>query len=243
MAGIVSGLVDGLYLIFYDSETDELLERFAFEFQLDDTVHIVNASGEGAAGASSASDGSAFAQGGANAYAKGSRSNSSNSARVGVDERQELERKIQELERSLRDVLLKIVSLDGTDMGRKRGQANFSPSVTFKLCLHTVGDPSQSSSPSSPSSKNSTRPKCPELEEATSQGKWFRADSESCSFRRPTVETGTPEEENALMTSATPSDQSSSRRGECVTRPLKSINVPSCGLNLQLMVEFLPTSY
>ena len=58
-----------------------------------------------------------------------------------VNEREELEKKIQELDRSLRDVLLKVVSLNGTDLGRiisKRGQGNFSASATFKLCTLRV---------------------------------------------------------------------------------------------------------
>lgn len=183
VSGIVSGLIDGLYLIFYDAETDILLERYALEFQLDETVKIVE-------------------------------SQSAHGDAQDVNEREELEKKIQELERSLRDVLLKVVSLNGTDLGRKRGQGNFSASTTFKLCLHTV----EASSP-----VNAPNGQCPELDEAMREGKWFRADSESCSF------------DNSSITAP---DMIDGGGTGSLTRPLKSINVPSCGLKLQLLIEF-----
>jgi hypothetical protein len=50
VSGIVSGLIDGLYLIFYDAETDILLERYALEFQLDETVKIVESQSAHGAG-------------------------------------------------------------------------------------------------------------------------------------------------------------------------------------------------
>ena len=45
---------------------------------------------------------------------------------------------VQELQRSLRDVLLKIISMEGAtgSLGRKWGRTNFSGTTRFQLCLH-----------------------------------------------------------------------------------------------------------
>jgi len=184
---IISGSVDGLYLLLYDEQTDELLERFAFEFQLEDTVKIIESHVQNAT------------------------------------EREELEGKVQQLERSLRDVLLKVVSLDGTELGRKRGQRQFTGSATFKLCLHTVQDNETAGS------DNSQMRACPELDEAMKEGAWFRSDSESCQFNSTPSIIDTGDGEYGV-------DMNNSRGS--LTRPLKSINVPSCGLRLELLMEF-----
>lgn len=190
--GIFSGAIDGLYLIIYDAETENMLERYAFEFDLDDTVKITQSSVT------------------VNA--------------PGKDERgEELEVKIQELERSLRDVLLRIVSLDGTELGRKRGQRQFDDNSTFKLCLHAAQGNESNTSIGANSNENFTQQsQCTELEDAMRDGKWFRADSQSCCFMNTTNnEVGATDENN---------------QGS-LTRPLKNVDVPSCGLRMQLLME------
>lgn len=53
-------------------------------------------------------------------------------------------------------------------------------------------------------------------------GKWFRADSQSCCFMKTTNnEVGATDENN---------------QGS-LTRPLKNVDVPSCGLRMQLLME------
>ena len=231
--GIVSGRVDGVYLIIYDEgngggnsigvENEHgLLERFVMEFDLDDIVHI--ASGD-------------------------DRKLSGGRGRM---ERDELDAKIQELERSLRDVLLKVVSLDGTDLGRKRGRAQFPPSATSKLCLHTPNESSMSLSMGGNSecdggtSGNTTERNqqihCPELDQAITDGAWFRADSESCSFANNASNVGIDGGSNGFIDTG---DEDGSNGAVdkangigSVIRPLKSVNVPSCGLRIQLMAEF-----
>ena len=188
--GILSGVVDGMHLVIYDTATDELMERYSMEFQLDETFQAV-------------------VQFSSAAYSEGH----------DTKEARGMEQKMQELERSLRDMLLKVVSLEGTNLGSStRGQADFTDSTTFKLCLHSAkADEDESSS--SPGSNSSI--KCLELDEAMKEGKWFRADSLSCSFG----DSSTP---TMMDVDGTKS----------LTRPLKSIDVHSCGLKAQLFMEF-----
>lgn len=190
--GIVSGVIDGMHLVIYDTATDELMERYSMEFQLDETFQ-------------------AIIQFSSAAHSEGH----------DTKEGREIEQKMQELERSLRDMLLKVVSLEGTNLGSStRGKAGFTftDSTTFKLCLHSAKASEEESSP--PSASNSSR-NCLELDEAMKEGKWFRADSLSCSFG----DSSTP---TMMDVDGTKS----------LTRPLKSINVHSCGLKAQLFMEF-----
>lgn len=211
--GIISGTVEGVYIILYDSQTDELLERYAVEFQMDEMVNIVNSN-----------DG------------RGSIQSSTSTKDTNARERDLLEEKVQHLERALRDVLLKMSSLDGTDLGRRRGHATFSSSSTFKLCVRTRRqDEDADASSASLSNQTPTTAICPELEGAMKEGTWFRSDAESCSFTSVAPDII---DDDANMGSRHSNTGDVTNKAGCVTRPLKNVNVPSCGIQLQLLMEF-----
>eukprot|EP00979_Chaetoceros_neogracilis_P013233 scaffold3742_cov267-Chaetoceros_neogracile.AAC.5 len=225
--GIIAGAIEGLYIILYDAQTDEMLERYAVEFQIEDTVKMMIE----------------------NHHRQGGTSNSAGRKQEdGVtSERELLEEKVEQLKRSLRDVLLKITSLDGTDLGRKRGHKPFSSTSTFKLCLRTKKDDDDSVG------GQSGMTICPELEGAMREGTWFRSDAESCTFPVAPPDVGNDDDDNddddggidMNMSSSSGSNQPASgtisstmNKVGSLTRPLKSVNVPSCGLQLQLLMEF-----
>jgi len=207
--GIISGTVEGIYIILYDSQTDEMLERYAIEFQMDETVDISNANGTSIGIQSSTKD-------------------------INTRERDLLEEKVQQLERALRDVLLKMSSLDGTDLGRKRGHAQFSSSSTFKLCVRTKTEDADAGSLSN---EVPTMAICPELEGAMKEGTWFRSDAESCSFPSAAPDI-IDDDVDANMGSIDTNTGHVTNKAGSLTRPLKCVNVPSCGLQLQLLMEF-----
>lgn len=208
--GIISGTVEGVYIILYDSQTDEMLERYAIDFQIDETVNIANSNGKS--------------------------SIQSSTKDTNTRERDLLEEKVQQLERALRDVLLKMSSLDGTDLGRRRGHAKFSSSSTFKLCVRTKRqDEDAHADVGSLSNQIPMTAICPELEGAMKEGTWFRSDAESCSFpsAAPAII-----DDDANMGSIHSNNGDVTNKAGSVTRPLKSVNVPSCGIQLQLLMEF-----
>jgi hypothetical protein len=93
-------------------------------------------------------------------------------------------------------------------------------------------------------------PICPELEGAMREGTWFRSDAESCSFPVAPPDVGNDDDDDdggidMNMSSSSGSNQPASgtisstmNKVGSLTRPLKSVNVPSCGLQLQLLMEF-----
>lgn len=192
--GIISGIVDELSIIMYDSQTDKLLERYTFEFDLDESVKIAEM-------------------------------DSSTIGPATVSERKLLDEVLLSLERSLRDVLLRVVTLDGTDLGRrKRGEKRFSPSATFKICVHTKILEGRNTECNNGSSVVG---KYPELQGAIEEGKWLMADEGNCNFSNKS--------NNVANNNVHENDQEAG----FVMRPLKSVNVPSCGMNIQLLMERL----
>jgi len=143
--------------------------------------------------------------------------------------------KVQELQRSLRDVLLKIISMEGSSssIGRRRGQTNFSGTTTFKLCLHcrsaTADMEGVEGGECDLMEGEDLLEKCPELSTAMEGGKWFKSDTESCQFGDGGVS-------NNLDCSDNTGDGDRSKT-HSVTRPIKSVYVPSCGLRMQLLME------
>ena len=131
--------------------------------------------------------------------------------------------KIPKLEQSLRNVLLKFLSLDGTNLGRKRGHKTFSGNTTFKLCLHTASDKIQveedGMNRSTTDMESGTS--CPELSAALEEGKWFISEPDFCQIKS---------KEQA-------SNPESSRSQNSMTRPLKSVHIP--GFEMQILMEFL----
>jgi len=147
--------------------------------------------------------------------------------------------KVQELQRSLRDVLLKIISMEGStsSIGRRRGQTNFTGTTTFKLCLHcrsattpvTIDVEGVEGDDCNLVEGEDLLEKCPELSTAMEGGKWFKSDAESCQFGDGGVS-------NNLDCSDKTGDGDRSKT-HSVTRPIKSVYVPSCGLRMQLLME------
>lgn len=218
---IVNGFIDGLYLIFYDEASGVLFERYGFEFDLCEATSIHEFNGD---------DGSLFA---------------STSAKTAItSEKEDVAYKVQELERSLRDVLLSIISLDGTNMGRKRGRTNFTDTTTFKICLHTKeidNDGNNATSQMTPNSassfdnNNKNNEFCPELKDAIESGQWLRSDTESCQ-----LSSRIDSNKNTTGTETTGGIDAFNRSkeiGGCITRPLKSLNAPSCGIKMQVMID------
>lgn len=80
-----------------------------------------------------------------------------------------------------------------------------------------------------PTQENQKR-QCPELEEALQNGTWFRPDVSTCEFTKSdrniaVVEVGT-----------------SVNECDTASRSLKSMNIPSCGIAMEVNVELLSKS-
>lgn len=215
VASILSGVSDRMKLILYDDSTDEIFEIYKFQFKVDEIVHIIQKKDSQMS-----------------TLDMNQRKIQSFESTAQPSEREELETKIGELERGMRDVLLKIVSLDGTTMGRKRGMKPFPPNATFKLCIQAVnGDLFSSSDTSNQQDihhshdSSGDRKTCPELEEALSNGKWFRPDPNTCEF------SGHPQQNSAVVVEM---DEISAT----TSRSLKSLHVPSCGISMELDMEY-----
>ena len=133
--------------------------------------------------------------------------------------------RIQDLERSLRDVLLKIISMDGFEQKRIGGHppVAFSDTTTFKLCLHRsqdwlksfVGSTEEGGSMTTTTTTTTSAPTtCEALRNVLDQGTWVNPEDSTCEIQRP----GGDEIQVKI-------------------RPLRSIHVPSCGLSMQLLME------
>lgn len=212
---IINGIVDQMKLVFYDDETDEIFEVYNFYFQVDPVVEIQ----KGASNTYHTSNGLSSSKQIASFEASSSE----------FTEREELDIKIRELERGFRDVLLRIVSLDGTVMGRRRGLRQFPSSATFKICLHATQESQKSSnfSMTTTPTLESHKRECPELEEALKNGTWFRPDVSTCEF------TAKSDRNTAVVEIGTSENDS-----DTISRSLKSMNVPSCGIAMEMNVEF-----
>lgn len=196
------GVADELVLVLYDTEGREgekVLERFVVAFDVGSVADATGVLGTG----------SAAVQG-----------------------------KVQELQRSLRDVLLKIISMEGSDGSgssrRRGGRTGFSGTATFKLCLRCRSAKSAVDANEvygggvdvDVVEGEDLLTKCPELDTAMQDGKWFRSDTETCQF-------GDDDEPSGFDC-----DRKNGDGKACgVTRPIKSVNVPSCGLRMQLLME------
>ncbi len=207
---IINGEIDALYLIFLDESTCELYERYSFEFDSDVM-----------------SDSNNVGTTGGNAKVSSSLNNMP---------QQDVGYIIQELERSLRDVLLSIMSLEGSDLGRRRGMTTFPDTTTFKICLHTKkSDDEQRATSIAVTSQfdNINDGFGPELKEAIESGKWRKSDSKSYHLH--------PDVNDRMMDDVNRNDDNDNNDNtsqSCISRPLKSFNAPLCGLRMQLVMDF-----
>ena len=155
--------------------------------------------------------------------------------------------KIQ-LERSMRECLLRILAL----RGRRRRRGERAENLSFKLCLHVknrerdANDGEGMLHGKNTSGANDTEgnyerdgegrqtlsPKsCPELMEALNQGEWFMPEESSCLFSSsltaPNDDSADASQDNSLI-----------KKG--LLRPIKDVNLPCCGMRMQMGMEVDP---
>jgi len=140
---------------------------------------------------------------------------------LATSQKEDIAYKVEEIERGLRDVLLSIISLDGTELGRRRGEKNFTDTTTFKICIHTKEiDNNETSQVSSEEKNNNPAGRslqnnfCPELKNAVESGEWLRSDRGTCQLSSKTGD-----------------------KDNMGTRPLKSLHAPSSGIRMQVLMD------
>jgi hypothetical protein len=159
---LISGFVDELLLVFYDTEEardgrkrDRVLEKFVFSFDVEAMVHarlVFQQDEQFFKTTSTAHDDESF---------------------------KTVAQRIQDVQRSMRDVLLKIISMDGTDLGRKRGQTVFTDTATFKICLHRSNVQSD---------MKRAKMTCEHLQQAMEKGLWISPEECPCDISHEHVE-------------------------------------------------------
>jgi len=265
--GIITGIVDGLYLIFYDEENGVLLERYGFEFDLKDVSFAFlgmeddHPNPNNSRSSNNGIDNSGIGNSGIGNSSKRGANSSNMQAMQQKDDI--IANKIQELERSLRDVMLSIISLEGTQLGRKRGKTNFTGTTTFKLCLHTKHSQNQGNGNgngndhqimngvlnhnSDNGSKNDNHTEndesCPELNQALESEAWFRSDAAHCQLSSARKERESTKANNRggnddIYDMHVDVNEDVDDNVGCITRPLKSLHSPSCGIKMQVLMEF-----
>ena len=100
--------------------------------------------------------------------------------------------------------------------------------------MHTTANFNNGENLSSSNHKDVWNHICPELKNAIDSGKWMRSDPDSCQLSSPSsFSTSLMEVDDDNVNSS-----KERRRGiENVSRPLKSLNVPSCGFRMQVMMD------
>ena len=128
------------------------------------------------------------------------------------------------MERSMRECLLRVLAL----RRRRRGDGERAENMSFKLCLHVAaaagggeGRRGAADDPDGPDAEEVTRDaaSCPELMRAMGRGEWLQ-----------------PEESSCLFSSA--ADGRDRRKG--LLRPIKHVDLPSCGMKMQLGMDVNP---
>ena len=127
------------------------------------------------------------------------------------------------MERSMRECLLRVLAL----RRRRRGDGERAENMSFKLCLHVAaagggeGRRGAADDPNGPDSEEVTgdAASCPELMRALGRGEWLQ-----------------PEESSCLFSSA--ADGRDRRKG--LLRPIKHVDLPSCGMKMQLGMDVDP---
>mmetsp|Transcript_4546 Transcript_4546/g.5986 ORF Transcript_4546/g.5986 Transcript_4546/m.5986 type:complete len:225 (-) Transcript_4546:489-1163(-) len=194
---------------------EQVLERFVFQFSLNHTVDIIeNSTSVSAAALSQEQD------------------NHKKRQSSSEEDKAILSAAMRELERGMRDTLLSVISMDGCDVG---GSKRRPGSTTFKLCLHMSSSSSNHHlSPQSEATGDTTTKSCMELENAIQEGTWFQPDDTSCTFEEPNYFLNNNKDEQEDNHTTT-SQSIVSKTG--LTRPLKNVNVSSCGMKVQLLMQ------
>ncbi|KAL7555163.1 hypothetical protein ACHAWF_018821 [Thalassiosira exigua] len=118
-----------------------------------------------------------------------------------------------QLERSMRECLLRVLAL----RRRRRRKGERAENMSFKLCLHVAEEIPPHGNDAGERSADS----CPELMKALKQGEWLLPDESSCLFSSSKAD-GAP------------------RQGEGLLRPLKDVDLPSCGMKMCMMMQVDP---
>jgi hypothetical protein len=156
--------------------TTKILERFVFQFQMDSVIYGEDKKPRPITLASH--DGGSMMQHEA----------------MKRDTELAMEAKSQ-MERSMRDCLLQVLTL----RGRRKSKNENAENLSFKLCLHVAGEDGKKVL----NSKIQQQP-CPELMNALKHGEWFQPEQSSCVT------------------------------GSNLVRPIRNVNVPSCGIKMTM---------
>ena len=122
------------------------------------------------------------------------------------------------MERSMRECLLRVLAL----RRRRRRDGERAENMSFKLCLHIVAAAAAAGGEGRRgAAEEATRDaaSCPELMRALGRGEWLQ-----------------PEESSCLFSSA--ADGRDRRKG--LLRPIKHVDLPSCGMKMQLGMDVDP---
>ena len=101
-----------------------------------------------------------------------------------------------QMERSMRDCLLQVLTL----RGRRKSKNENAENLSFKLCLHVAGEDGNNIQQQDGADKLS----CPELMNALKHGDWFQPEQSSCVT------------------------------GSNLVRPIRNVNVPTCGIKMTM---------
>ncbi|KAL7500925.1 hypothetical protein ACHAWT_009683 [Skeletonema menzelii] len=123
-----------------------------------------------------------------------------------------LEAKAQ-MERSMRDCLLQVLSL----RGRRRSKGEKAENLSFKLCLHVAEEEKKQQHDGNGIVMTSISDKhCPELVTALNQGEWFQPEQSSCLF------------------SNTDNGIANANCSEGSIQPIRHVILPSCGMTMRM---------
>jgi hypothetical protein len=138
---------------------------------------------------------------------------------------------ISGMERSMRECLLRVLAL----RRRRRGEDERAENMSFKLCLHVAsttkatttaraaaaaaGGGGRDGSDVAKAAREEDDEYCPELMDALGRGDWFVPEESSCLFWYD-------------------ADGRDMRKG--LLRPIKDVDLPSCGMKMQLGMEVDP---
>lgn len=124
-----------------------------------------------------------------------------------------LEAKTQ-MERSMRDCLLQVLSL----RGRRRSKDEKAENLSFKLCLHVAEEEKkkQQQDGNDIAMASVSRKECPELVTALNQGEWFQPEESSCLFSNAKNGIGNVNCSEGSIT------------------PIRHVHLPSCGLRMKM---------
>lgn len=205
---IISGVGDSITLVILEEEvgtgtvgeqqrigTTKTLERFVFQFKMDSAIY----------GEDTKPKHIALHHDGGNMLPMEMQHEA-----MKRDTELALEAKTQ-MERSMRDCLLQVLSL----RGRRRSKDEKAENLSFKLCLHVAEEDEKQQQDGNTAMASSTK-QCNELVTALNQGEWFKPEESSCLFSN--VKNGI--------------DNANCSEGSIT--PIRHVRLPSCGLQMKM---------